>query len=192
MQVPKKTIAIVVGCLLLIALLFVLITQVKKAGEISEAALIKPKAITFDHSLDKAALNRMIRAARLYYTFWDTGEFKYLDAVISPTFIDHTSPAGYPQGPQGQKYASNQLRAAMPDLQCSIEDLLVTGEMITARLNFRGTSKYAFMGHPATEKPVEYIAIEILHVQDGKIVDIWHLEDKLALLKQLGIVNYKE
>lgn len=107
---------------------------------------------------------------------------------MSPTFVDHTLPAGYAQGPQGQKDISNQLRLAIPDLRCSIEDLLITGEMVTSRLNFRGTSKYAFMGHPASNKPVEFIAIEILHFQDGKIVDAWRVEDRLSLFQQLNII----
>lgn len=185
-----KKIAIIAGLsLVILALIVVLILHIKRAGEISESDLIKPKSLTFDHSLDKNNVNKMVLAARLYYTFWNTGEFKYLDAVLAPTFIDHTLKSSYHSGSKSKKDFSIKIRSAIPDLKCSIEELLITGEMITARINFHGTSKFAFMGHSATGKPIEFVAIDILHVQDGKIVEDWHLEDKLALFQQLGLLG---
>jgi len=189
MKRNTKILLLVIVGLFFLGVILSLVMQVKKSNEITESALIKPKALTFDHSLDKNVLNNMILAARLYYTFWDTGDFKYLNAVISPAFVDHTLSANLTQGPQGQKELSNQLRSAIPDLHCSIEDLIIAGEMMTARLNFRGTSKYAFQGHAATGKPVEFLAIDILHFQDGKIVDAWRVEDKLSFYKQLNLIK---
>jgi len=48
------------------------------------------------------------------------------------------------------------------------------------------------MGHPATNKPVTFFAIDILHVRGGRIVEDWHLEDNLTLLQQLGVVPLKK
>jgi len=81
---------------------------------------------------------------------------------------------------------------AVPDLHCTIEDLLVSGDKITARLLFTGTHKGEFMGHPATGKPVKFFAIDILRIRGGKIVEDWHLEDNLNLLEQLGAVSLKK
>src|SRR5271154_6363505 len=60
--------------------------------EISDINLVKPKSITVDKSLDKTTAHQMIRAARLFYTFWNTGDQAYLNAVITPNFIDNTLP----------------------------------------------------------------------------------------------------
>src|SRR6266404_37723 len=81
---------------------------------------------------------------------------------------------------------------AVPDLHCTIEDLLVSGDKITARLLFTGTHRGEFMGHPATGKPVRYFAIDILRIRGGKIVEDWHLEDNLTLFEQLGVVSLQK
>ncbi|MHB1948333.1 MAG: ester cyclase [Gammaproteobacteria bacterium] len=191
MKVSKKTVAIGILCALLIAVITVITIQIKKSGEISEADLVKPNLITIDQSLDKATLNKSIRAARLFYTFWNTGQYKYLDAAVAPTFVEHNLQKDKPLDARDLKGTSNQLRGAIPDLHCSIEELLISGNKVTARLLYTGTSQGQFMGHEATGKPVKFSAIDILQIQNGKIIENWHVEDKLALFEQLHIVAIK-
>ena len=157
--------------------------------EIKNNDLVKPKSITIDRSLDKSTAEQIVHAAELFYTFWNTGNQKYLDAVVSPNFIDNTLPKGRPQGPEGLKFASNNFRKAVPDLTCSLEDLLVVGDKVTARLLFNGTFKEEFKGHPPTNKPIKFFAIDILHIKNGRLVEDWHLEDNLTLLQQLDAVK---
>jgi len=157
--------------------------------KINDHELIQPKSITVDQSLDKTSANQMIRAARLFYTFWNTGNPVYADAVMSPAFRDNTLPEGRPQGPEGIKFASANFRKAVPDLTCSVEDLLIVGDKVTARLAFHGTFKGKFMGHQPTNKPVAFFAIDILHIKNGQLVEDWHLEDNLSLMKQLDAVK---
>jgi predicted ester cyclase len=68
-------------------------------------------------------------------------------------------------------FTSQAFRSAVPDLHCTIEDLLVSGDKITARLLFTGTHKGEFMGHPATGKPVSFLAIDILRIRGGRIME---------------------
>ncbi|MBL1705298.1 ester cyclase, partial [Klebsiella pneumoniae] len=37
-------------------------------------------------------------------------------------------------------------------------------------------------------KEINFFAIDILHVKDGKIMEDWHLEDNLTLKQQLGLI----
>jgi predicted ester cyclase len=107
---------------------------------------------------------------------------------VSQRFIDNTLPKGRPQGLAGLEYASRNFRAAVSDLRCTIEDLLVVGDKVTARLTFTGTHTGPFMGKPATGHQVKFLAIDVLRIENGKIVEDWHLEDNLALMQQLGVV----
>ena len=152
----------------------------------------KPESMTVDRSLSSADAAQMIKTARLFYALWDTGNSEYAAAAVNNDFRDNTLPAGRPQGPKGLLYASKAFRSAVPDLHCAIEDLLVSGDKVTARLLFTGTHKGEFMGHPATGKPVTFFAIDILRIRGGKIVEDWHLEDNLTLLEQLGVVSLKK
>ena len=88
-------------------------------------------------------------------------------------------PKGRPQGTEGLKFAAQNFRKVVPDIHCEIEDLLVVGDKVTARLSFTGTHN---------GKNISFSAIDILHVKDGKITEDWHLEDNLTLKQQLGLI----
>ena len=168
------------------------IATTQAAAQAQGPSLPQPDSITVDRSLSKADAAQMIKTARLFYAFWDTGNVEYAFAAVDNNFRDNTLPEGRPQGPKGLLYASQTFRTAIPDLHCTIEDLLASGDKITARLLFTGTHKGEFMGHPATGKPVRFFAIDILRIRNGKIVEDWHLEDNLTLLEQLGVVSLKK
>jgi predicted ester cyclase len=168
------------------------IASTQTAAQEQSSPLPQPESITIDRSLSKADAEQMIKTARLFYAFWDSGNAEYASAAVDDDFRDNTLPEGRPQGPKGLLYASQTFRSAVPDLHCTIEDLLVSGDKITARLLFSGTHKGEFMGHPATGKPVRFFAIDVLRIRGGRIVEDWHLEDNLTLLQQLGVVSLKK
>lgn len=169
-----------------------LIAPTQAAAQAQTHSLPQPESMTVDRSLSPADGAQMVKAARLFYAFWDTGNAEYASAAVDHDFRDNTLPEGRPQGPKGLLYASQTFRNAVPNLHCTIEDLLVSGDKVTARLLFTGTYKGEFMGHPANGKPVRFFAIDILRIRGGKIVEDWHLEDNLTLLEQLGVVSLKK
>ncbi|GLW74782.1 hypothetical protein Kpho02_70790 [Kitasatospora phosalacinea] len=149
--------------------------------------LVLPGAVTVDRSIGERRAAQEVHLAQQLYTFWNTGEQKYLDAAVSPQFRDNTLPAGRPQGPAGPLSASANFRAAVPDLTCELSDLLVTGDEITARLVFRGHFTGTFHGVRGRGQDVEFNAIDIQHVGTDRIVEDWHVEDNETLLAQLGV-----
>jgi len=168
------------------------ITTTQASAQAPGQSLPQPESMTVDRSLSPADAAQMIKTARLFYAFWGTGNAEYASAAVDNEFRDNTLPQGRPQGLKGLLYASQTFRTAVPDLHCTIEDLLVSGDKITARLLFTGTQKGEFMGHPATGKPVRFFAIDILRIRNGKIVEDWHLEDNLTLFEQLGVVSLQK
>ncbi|MFD8598191.1 ester cyclase [Kitasatospora sp. NPDC059646] len=151
------------------------------------ADLVQPGAITVDRSIGEKRAAQEVRLAQQLYTFWNTGQQKYLDAAVSPQFKDNTLPAGRPQGPTGPVFASKNFRAAVPDLTCELSDLLITGDKITARLVFRGHFTGTFNGVQGKGQRVDFNAIDIQHVGTDRIVEDWHIEDNATLLTQLGV-----
>jgi predicted ester cyclase len=168
------------------------IAPTKTSAQALGPPLPQPASMTVDRSLTKGEAAQMIKTALLFYEFWDSGNAEYASAAVDKDFHDNTLPEGRPQGPKGLLFASQAFRSAVPDLHCKIEDLLVSGDKITARLTFTGTHKGEFMGYPATGKPVRFFAIDVLRIRGGRIVEDWHLEDNLSLLEQLGVVSLKK
>ncbi|MGW7446270.1 ester cyclase [Kitasatospora sp. NPDC054795] len=149
--------------------------------------LVQPKALTADRSIGARRAAQEVHLAQQLYTFWNTGQQRYLDAAISPQFRDNTLPPGRPQGPAGPAFASKNFRAAVPDLTCELSDVLISGDRITARLVFRGHFTGTFDGVRGQGQDIEFNAIDIQHVGADRITEDWHIEDNATLLAQLGV-----
>jgi predicted ester cyclase len=155
----------------------------------ADTALIEPHSLIVDRSLTKAQINSQVIAARRYDTFWNTGNEELARAALAPNFIDSTLPIGRTQGLAGPLAASKQMRAAIPDLSCEIEQMIVAGDRVVAHLRFRGHFTGHFgqtQGHGQT---INFIANDIYRIADGRIAENWHIEDNLTLQQQLGLIG---
>ncbi|RKR42590.1 ester cyclase [Paraburkholderia sp. BL17N1] len=131
----------------------------------------------------------VVRTARRYAAFWNTGDEAYAKLALSPAFIDRTLPDGRPQGPDGPLQASKGFRAAVPDLHAEIDDLVVAGDRASVHLHFHGHFTGQFQHLKGNGQTVDFQAFDLYRVKDGRIVENWHLEDNLTLLKQLGAIK---
>lgn len=151
-------------------------------------ALAAPQATFGAESLDKAKRAALLAPVDAFYGFWNNGSAALLAQALSPDFIDHTLPAGRPQGMTGPAMASKGFLAAVPDLQASVVQRLIVGDRVVSHLRFTGHFTGVFMGRQGAGQAIDFIATDILRVRDGKITDNWHLEDNLTFLQQIGIV----
>src|SRR5579864_5329979 len=108
-----------------------------------------------------------------------------LDQFVSPNAVNHTVPAGLPQGPS--QFLSLHL-TAFPDVQATVEDLLADGDKVVALVSYRGTHQGAFRVIAPTGKPITVMGINIFRIVNGKMVEHWGLADRLGALQQLGVV----
>ena len=92
-------------------LLSIALTQT--AAQAQGPLLPQPASLTVDRSLPSPAAAQMIRTARLFYAFWDTGNAEYASAAVDNDFRDNTLPEGRPQGPKGLLHASQTFRTAI-------------------------------------------------------------------------------
>lgn len=148
-----------------------------------------PKHITHSGQLSAAQEQQLLRTVRLLYSFWNTGDLKYVQAAVSPDFRDNTLPPGRPQGIAGLQAAAKGFLTAVPDLKCTLEDVILTPDKAVIRMVFTGHNTGPFNGHPASGKPIRFIAIDIQHLRNGKIFEDWHLEDNLTFQQQIGVVK---
>jgi predicted ester cyclase len=153
-----------------------------------DTALIEPHSLIVDRSMPRAQLNVQIIASRRYDTFWNTGDEAPARAALAPDFIDNTLPPGRPQGLTGPLAASKVMRAAIPDMGCDIEQMIVAGDRVVAHLRFRGHFTGRFKQIQGQGQTINFIATDIYRIADGRIVENWHNEDNLTLQQQLGLI----
>jgi predicted ester cyclase len=154
----------------------------------ADIALIEPRTLIADRGVSRAQVDVQIIAARRYDTFWNTGDEALARAALAPNFIDNTLPPGRPQGLTGPLAASKVIRAAIPDMGCEIEQMIVAGDRIVAHLRFRGHFTGRFKQIQGQGQTINFIAIDIYRIAKGRIVENWHIEDNLTLQRQLGLI----
>jgi predicted ester cyclase len=139
---------------------------------------------------DNSAMTKSVERASLRYAaFWNTGEESYARQALADDFVDRTLPAGRAPGLGGALTASKNFRAAVPDLTSDVDDMVVAGDRASLHLHFKGHFTGKFMDIQGTGQVIDFQAFDLYRVADGKIVENWHLEDNLTLLKQLGVIK---
>ena len=121
---------------------------------------------------------------------WNQGKLDVVDQLVAPGCVTHDPAAqgGELTGPDGVKQLASMYRNAFPDTRFEINDLIVEGDKVAARLSASGTHKGALMGIAPTGKRVSITGQAITQFRDGKQVESWSSYDQLGMLQQLGVV----
>src|SRR6202171_5553659 len=130
-------------------------------------------------SIPDAQREATMKAVRAFYDFWNTGDENQLKEAIASNFTDHTLPPGRPQGPEGPAFASRRFRAAVPDLNVTIEKMIVGGDYVTVHMTFTGHFTGTFGHTRGNGQSIHFIATDLIRLANGRITDNWHIEDNL-------------
>lgn len=108
------------------------------------------------------------------------GEFAWEDVV------EQVPLPGQGPGLEGLKDILRAMRAGFPDLVFAIEEQISEGDKVVSRFTWTGTHRGAFLGIPATGKPVRVWGIVIDRLVQGRIKETRILMDTMGLMAQLG------
>src|ERR687898_1115248 len=89
--------------------------------------------------------------------------------VLAPGYVAHAPGLPGPLDLEGWSQFTATFVEAFPDLRLTVEDIFSEGNMVAARVAFRGTHSGEFQGIPPTGKEVSFTAIEVNRVRDGKV-----------------------
>ena len=132
---------------------------------------------------------------RLYDEVFNRGNLDVADELIAPTVIEHQPQPGVAPDARGAelvKQIATFYRSVFPDLQIEIEDVVAEGDRVAGRLRIKGTQQGELLGIPATGNAVNVGSMDIMHYQDGKVVEHWGVTDIMAMMQQLGVMPTPE
>jgi predicted ester cyclase len=75
---------------------------------------------------------------------------------------------------------------SIPDLRAEVQDIFGQGDKVVVRLVVTGTLKGDLLGVTATGQHVQWDAIDLYHLEGGKISEEWAGEDFTAFLNTTG------
>ena len=109
-----------------------------------------------------------------------------VDRFVAVDYINHNPVVA--DGREANRAFWARFFAAFPDLQATMEDLVVTGDRVVGRFVYRGTHSGSFFGISPTGRRIEMRSIDIWRVQDGEFVEHWDELNMLEVLQQLGVI----
>ena len=123
---------------------------------------------------------------------WSEGDVSRAEEFYSQDFS--TNYPEFPEtnwgiGPQGVRDFVQGLRGGISDYCERIDDLIDAGDRIIVRLAISGTHTGELLGIPATGKLFEFREIDIIRLENGKIVEQIGLTDYMTFLMQLGLIG---
>src|SRR5512139_1045382 len=102
-----------------------------------------------DTNANKAVYRRMIDDV------FNAGKLEVVDEVVSPDYVLHGAPPDMPGGPDAIRATVQMFRAAFPDLQIELTELVAEDDKVSARSVMRGTHDGPLFGIPPTHRKVE-------------------------------------
>jgi predicted ester cyclase len=79
-------------------------------------------------------------------------------------------------------------RASFPDVHMEVVELIAEHDTVVGRFTCSATHLGDWLGHAPTGRRFERVdEVSIFRFRDGRIVQVWSLEDTLGRLRQLGL-----
>ena len=104
---------------------------------------------------------------------WNQGDPAAIDEFYAADIVVHQAAPGTPAGIEGVRHTVGGFRAAVPDLQYDVEELIVDGDMAAIRWSMTGTQEGEFRGTPATGEKMTMSGISMVRLAGDKIAEIW-------------------
>lgn len=106
--------------------------------------------------------------------------------VVDELFVEDFVVNGLKIGRGGLRQSMSRHLTAFPDLNVVIDEIIAEGNKVGIWYSARGTQRGEFKRVPPTEKQVNWVGVDLLRIEGGKIVEARFVDDSLGLLLQLG------
>jgi predicted ester cyclase len=121
-----------------------------------------------------------------FYLAFSTKDISLLREVVTSDWEYIPEPPHAVPGPEKMSKVFENIVTALPDMKIRILDLLIHDDRVGVRAEVTGTQTGKLLGIEATSKQIHFAIHSFHRMRDGRIAQTWHLEDWLAVFRQLG------
>ena len=105
---------------------------------------------------------------------------------VTNDVVWHGGALGDIPGVEGVTGLLKSFVGALPDLNAAEQDIVAENDLVVVRLVVSATVKGSLLGVPADGKPVQWNAVDIYRVTEGKISEEWAADDIATIMIQVG------
>jgi|GEM_PF-5704193 len=123
-----------------------------------------------------------------WYRIWDEGTHEDFVKILAKEVKDHDkNPQFVGSDYDGLVGISQAVTAGFSDVKHNLIDVYyLPNDRIATRWEFVGKHTGNFFGVSATDKMVYFSGQDIMQIKDGKIAEIWHIEELLQAMAQIN------
>ena len=119
--------------------------------------------------------------------FINTGNPSLAEELVSPHAVFHAPTSSEPlRVPEGYLQLLGLLRAAFPDVQWTLEEMVAEGDKVAVRFTMRGTHQGSFLGLPPSGRSFTATSMAFYRLEDGKILEENGMPDMASIMQQIG------
>jgi len=118
---------------------------------------------------------------------WNEANLTLVEKVYASEIVRHD--CGLPEDITGleniKKYLGNFFDG-FPDLNVSVDETIAVGNKLAQRWTLTGTNTGSMADMPPTGKNVRMSGVSLIHMANGKAIEIWDFYNALDMYQQLG------
>jgi steroid delta-isomerase-like uncharacterized protein len=126
-----------------------------------------------------------------YIELWITGNLALADEIFDATYVDHTYVEQEP-GPEAVKQDVQAFHTGFSHVRAKIDQVIGEDNLVAFRFELRGIHSGVFAGLPPTGKEAVLRGADFIRIQNGKMVELWSLQDTLNWVQQFGFKLIQE
>ena len=124
--------------------------------------------------------------AERYLTGLNDHDPDAVDGFVAVDYINHNEFVA--DGREANRAWWSSFFTAFPDIEATMDDLVIAGDRVVGRFTYRGTHFGAFYGMPPTGNAIEMRSIDIWRTENGEFVEHWDELNLLDLFQQIGVI----
>lgn len=124
------------------------------------------------------------RLARLYLAIFNDRNLEVLDEILAPNFVSHLR-VGDVRGIAAFRAVMDDFYRCFDDARWVVDEWVFAHERVVIRYHWQGIQVEPWLGIPPTHKLVRAEGLELLHMAEGRIVEVWNYSDIMGLAAQL-------
>lgn len=117
---------------------------------------------------------------------FNKGNLDALDECFPPTYKEHQF--DLPSTLEEFKGSIRYLRETFAPFSITIEDMVEDGDKVWARMTGRGTDSKGIMARPPTGRSFTIAVMDVVRLENGRIVEHWGVPDRFHQMVQLGLI----
>jgi predicted ester cyclase len=120
--------------------------------------------------------------------FWNERNVALADEFVAEEFVGHMLGDEDLHGRAEYKAWAESVAEMFPDFELAFEPVFTGDDVFCGRWTLSGTheGEIPSLGVEPTGRSVEFSGLFIDRIEDGRVVEMWHVSDVASLMEQLG------